>query len=199
MEQRHNMEINKLSEYICTYDNILGSKKNNNLYRLLLNNYFKFEESKIFKANETVINKEIRSTEVYNLGNINNNNNTEIHWANLFASCIMHYANVYSKTNNIDTSCKILDIQILKYAVGGFYKTHIDSGLASPRTLSFIYFVNDDYESGELIFELPKHSETLKVNIKKDRLIIWPSNFLYPHKVEPVTKGVKFSVVSWAL
>ena len=63
----------------------------------------------------------------------------------------------------------------------------------------FIYFVNDDYEGGELFFELPKIKESYKVGVKKDRLIIWPSNFLYPHKVEPVTKGIKYSVVSWAL
>ena len=31
------------------------------------------------------------------------------------------------------------------------------------------------------------------------RLIIWPSNFMYKHKVTPVTKGKRFSIVAWAI
>jgi len=33
----------------------------------------------------------------------------------------------------------------------------------------------------------------------KNRMLIWPSNFMYPHLVKPVTKGIRYSVVSWAL
>ena len=29
-------------------------------------------------------------------------------------------------------------------------------------------------------------------------VIIFPSNFMYPHRVEPVTKGARYSYVSWA-
>ena len=32
-----------------------------------------------------------------------------------------------------------------------------------------------------------------------NRMIIWPSTFLYPHTVKPVTKGTRYSVVAWAL
>ena len=67
-----------------------------------------------------------------------------------------------------------------------------------PRTLSYVYFINDDYKGGELIFELPTN-EVIKVDVQKNKLIMFPSNFLYPHKVLPVEEGVKYSVVSWAL
>jgi len=194
------MEINKLTDYISVYDNVFGDKKNKLLYRLLLDNYFPFEESKIFtKDNQQSTNTKVRSTKVFPLGNLSTNNNTVIHWANLFASCLIYYMDIYQQENNTFSKSNIQDIQLLKYEKGGFYKTHVDSGINAPRTLSFIYFVNDDYENGNLIFELPQNSETVKVEVKKDRLLVWPSNFLYPHKVEPVTKGVKFSVVSWAL
>ena len=29
------------------------------------------------------------------------------------------------------------------------------------------------------------------------RLVMWPSNFMYPHSVSPVTKGTRYAIVSW--
>ena len=58
--------------------------------------------------------------------------------------------------------------------------------------LSIIGILNDDYEGGELIM-----FEDKKINTKKGDLIIFPSNFLYPHEITPVTKGVRYSYVSW--
>ena len=36
------------------------------------------------------------------------------------------------------------------------------------------------------------------INLKAGDLLLFPSNFLYPHRVLPVTKGVRHSYVSWA-
>jgi len=58
--------------------------------------------------------------------------------------------------------------------------------------LSIIGILNDDYEGGELIMFGDKKIET-----KKGDILIFPSNFLYPHKIAPVTKGVRYSYVSW--
>ncbi len=58
--------------------------------------------------------------------------------------------------------------------------------------LSIIGLLNDDYEGGELIM-----FEDKKIDTKKGDLLIFPSNFLYPHEVTPVTKGVRYSYVSW--
>ena len=58
--------------------------------------------------------------------------------------------------------------------------------------LSIVGILNDDYEGGELIM-----FEDKKIDTKKGDLIIFPSNFLYPHKIAPVTKGVRYSYVSW--
>jgi predicted 2-oxoglutarate/Fe(II)-dependent dioxygenase YbiX len=57
--------------------------------------------------------------------------------------------------------------------------------------LSVLGVLNDDYEGGEfyLIDE--------KTDLSKGDIIIFPSNFMYPHKVEPVTKGVRYSYISW--
>ena len=58
--------------------------------------------------------------------------------------------------------------------------------------LSIIGTLNDDYEGGEFIMFDDK-----KIDIKTGDLLIFPSNFLYPHKVTPILKGVRHSYVSW--
>ena len=57
--------------------------------------------------------------------------------------------------------------------------------------LSVLGVLNDDYEGGE--FYLVDE----KTNLSKGDIIIFPSNFMYPHKVEPVTKGIRYSYISW--
>jgi len=58
--------------------------------------------------------------------------------------------------------------------------------------LSIIGILNDDYEGGDLVMFGDK-----KINTRKGDLIIFPSNFLYPHKISPVIKGIRYSYVSW--
>ena len=36
-----------------------------------------------------------------------------------------------------------------------------------------------------------------KYDLTKGDIIVFPSNFMYPHKVEPVTKGTRYSYISW--
>lgn len=59
--------------------------------------------------------------------------------------------------------------------------------------LSIIGSLNNDYEGGELIFW-----EKEKIELKAGQLMIFPSNFLYPHRVAEITKGTRYSYVSWA-
>jgi predicted 2-oxoglutarate/Fe(II)-dependent dioxygenase YbiX len=58
--------------------------------------------------------------------------------------------------------------------------------------LSVLGVLNDDYEGGEFIM-----FDNYEIKFKQGDLIIFPSNFLYPHKVEPVTKGTRYSYISW--
>ena len=59
--------------------------------------------------------------------------------------------------------------------------------------LSLLGCLNDDYEGGELIFW-----DDTEIKLKGGSLLIFPSNFMYPHEVKPVTKGSRYSYVSWA-
>jgi len=58
--------------------------------------------------------------------------------------------------------------------------------------LSVLGILNDNYEGGEFIMLKNK-----KINLKQGDLLIFPSIFLYPHKVNPVKKGVRYSFISW--
>ena len=87
----------------------------------------------------------------------------------------------------------------LKYEQTGYYKYHIDSSHECFRTVSCILLLNNDYEGGALSFGDPQNLKQIKkIEIVPNRLIIWPSNFLFPYSVLPVTKGLRYSVVAWA-
>ena len=36
-----------------------------------------------------------------------------------------------------------------------------------------------------------------KLDFKKGDVLIFPSNFLFPHEVKPVKKGTRYSAISW--
>jgi hypothetical protein len=73
---------------------------------------------------------------------------------------------------------------------------HIQSMFDGERkgipTLSIVGVLNEDYEGGEFIMW-----EDKEIKLKTGDLMIFPSTFLYPHKVNPVTKGTRYSCVSW--
>ena len=58
--------------------------------------------------------------------------------------------------------------------------------------LSCLGVLNDDYEGGEFIM-----FDDYKIKLKQVDLLIFPSNFMYPHKVDPVKKGTRHSYISW--
>ena len=94
-------------------------------------------------------------------------------------------------------SNKINQIDLLKYKPGGKYEVHTDHYTNSARHLSIIINLNENYEGGDLIFTDQKEKEIKRFKLSKGSIIFFPSNFMYPHKIEPITKGTRFSVVAW--
>ena len=82
---------------------------------------------------------------------------------------------------------------LLKYEKGGFYIQHVDSYTQEPREVSCSLILNDDYEGGEFAF----FDREITYSLKKGSIITFPSNFLYPHEILPVTKGIRYSIVTW--
>ena len=90
----------------------------------------------------------------------------------------------------------INQIDLLKYSVGGKYEIHTDKGNYN-RHLSVIINLNDDYEGGDLIFTDQKEKEIKRLKLDKRSIVFFPSNFMYPHGIQPITKGTRYSIVSW--
>ena len=94
-------------------------------------------------------------------------------------------------------SSKINQIDLLKYSVGGRYKIHTDHYTTTSRHLSIIINLNDGYEGGDLIFTDQQEKEIKKLKLGKGSIVFFPSNFMYPHGIQPITKGTRYSIVSW--
>ena len=94
-------------------------------------------------------------------------------------------------------SSKINQIDLLKYSVGGKYETHTDHFTTSIRALSIIINLNDDYEGGDLIFTDQSEKEIKRLKLGKGSIVFFPSNFMYPHSIQPITKGTRYSIVAW--
>ena len=58
--------------------------------------------------------------------------------------------------------------------------------------LSVLGVLNDDYEGGEFII-----FDDTEIKFDKGDVLVFPSLFLYPHKVEPVKSGTRYSYISW--
>ena len=73
---------------------------------------------------------------------------------------------------------------------------HIQSMFDGERkgipTLSVLGVLNDDYEGGEFIM-----FDDTEIKFDKGDVLVFPSLFLYPHKVEPVKSGTRYSYISW--
>jgi predicted 2-oxoglutarate/Fe(II)-dependent dioxygenase YbiX len=82
---------------------------------------------------------------------------------------------------------------LLKYEVGQFYTTHTDSFKDRLRAVSCSFILNNDYEGGEFAF----FNRELVYRLKKGSCIMFPSNFMYPHEIMPVTSGTRYSIVTW--
>jgi hypothetical protein len=187
----------ELKNFVTIYDNALPIKLIGNLIRYA--NKTQFEKATILDQNNPE-NFNIRRTYSSILTN-RGLSMTNCHWHNILYSFFKNGLDKYKDENNIVDFgyTNIIDIEILKYEETGFYTWHTDHCAQIPRTMSCILLLNNDYEGGNLCFRNPDGSGEWQVDVKPNRMIIWPSNFLYPHTVKPVTKGTRYSVVAWAL
>jgi PKHD-type hydroxylase len=94
--------------------------------------------------------------------------------------------------------------QYSKYAIDNFYDWHTDT-IINPenglyRKLSFSLMLSDpsEFEGGEfLISPHGSESKSETISLNKGDVVVFYSHI--PHKVSPVTKGERISLVTWAL
>ncbi len=190
----------KLRDFIISFENIFPQKTHNIFKKIFTDEKMKdqYNPAQVVLFNKKVaVDRDIRPVDVLNLWDTNDY--TGMHWRNLliytFKNKIKDYIEI---TKSSIQSFEIQTIEVLKYGIGGKYNKHVDHVAGFPRTLSLIYLINDDYDDGDLEIYL-SDNEIIKVKKIQNSLVIFPSCYLYPHAVKPVTKGTRYSIVSWAL
>lgn len=93
----------------------------------------------------------------------------------------------YFKINDLDKSiCQ-------KYKSGSSYFFHTDENLNTSRSATSIILLNQNFKGGEL-----KFFKNYICPISIGSVVIFPSNFLFPHKIERVLDGTRYSIVTFS-
>ena len=86
--------------------------------------------------------------------------------------------------------------EFLIYSPNGHYKAHVDTFHAhsdQTRKLTALAFLNDDFEGGK--FFLNADGNIYYPPQTKGTILVFPGYMV--HGVEPVTKGIRYSAVTW--
>ena len=140
------------------------------------------------------IDKDIRNVQGYSL---NFDTPTNMFYWNYIKKEIERLYVFYKVKFPKMNSEKINQIDLLKYSEGGKYEIHTDHFTNAPRHLSVIMNLNDEYEGGDLVFTNQKDLEIKRLKLNKGSIVFFPSNFMYPHSIEPITNGTRYSIVAW--
>ena len=92
------------------------------------------------------------------------------------------------------------DIRFNRYSQGQIMSEHcdhinsiFDGERKGVPTMTALGCLNEDYEGGQLVM----FEDTL-ISLNTGDIMVFPSNFLFPHKVLPVTSGIRYSFVCWS-
>jgi len=94
---------------------------------------------------------------------------------------------------------KFSPIRFNKYVIGTTMRKHydhihslFDGKMKGVPIISIVAQLNEDYEGAEF------YCRGRKIELKTGDILLFPSNFMYPHEVKETKKGVRYSFVSWA-
>ena len=109
---------------------------------------------------------------------------------------------LYRKTHPDCVCQRHTDFRLNKYSKGGFMSRHVDNIHHShgqeygyPQ-LSALLFLNEcqvDYKGGEFVVA------DISYSTKKGSVILFPSNFMFPHEVRKIWEGTRYSIVTWLM
>ena len=181
-----------LQKFIVVAENVVPNK----LCDAIIKEYKKSPEWQFAAVGGNVVNTSIRNTQAISMSqpsvvNVNAKVRSQLD-ARMFdsASSAIRSYNQHFPLVRIEEDS---GYDLLRYETGQFYKEHVDSFKQHPRAVSCSFALNDDFEGGEFAF----FGRKFKYNLKKGSAIMFPSNFMYPHEVMPVTKGTRYSIITW--
>lgn len=95
---------------------------------------------------------------------------------------------------------QVHEFRLNRYKLNAFMREHVDhiydlfdGSRRGIPVLSIVVNLNEEYSGGSFVF-----FNEVEYSLKTGDILIFPSNFMYPHKVNPITNGVRYSAVSWA-
>lgn len=101
----------------------------------------------------------------------------------------------YIKVENLPIT-EVSTFSMRKMIKGDWYGEHDDDGVGAAtgsNKLTVSICLNDNYEGGEFTF----FKQSLTYDLKKGDVLIFPSNFMYPHGVKKITKGTRYQLLLW--
>lgn len=99
----------------------------------------------------------------------------------------------YTRVHQLPESYKDEDYRLLRYEGSAEYRTHHDHAADNSRMISIVAYPKIDGIGGELDFPFFKTT----IYPESNDVVIFPSNFPYAHTARPMSKGVKYSLVTW--
>ena len=119
---------------------------------------------------------------------------------NYLKSAVFTVAENYKKKFERFDFKEISQLDILKYEANEFdagYKFHVDFGHGlNKRALSISICLNNDYEGGEFVFDFFT-DQNMQIPQNVGDAIAFPSNFMFPHQVNKITKGTRYAIIAW--
>ena len=182
----------KLEDFVQVFDNVLSPENCN----LILDEYKNSSEWLDTRTGDGEVSKDTRNcTEISISSQHILEQNFDVR-KNLDDAVFESVRNVITNYNNLIPTFRI-DIdtgyQLLRYKEGEFYIQHTDSFKEQQRSLSCSIQLNEDYEGGEFAL----FDREMMIRTKPGSVIVFPSNFMYPHEIMPVIKGTRYSIITW--
>ena len=82
---------------------------------------------------------------------------------------------------------------LLRYKEKQHYLEHVDAFTSRPRQVTAIIGLNSEYTGGQFWM----WGGDWQQRIEKGALLMFPSSFQYPHGVQPIESGTRYSVITW--
>ena len=181
-------QMTKISDYVVKY-NLFDPEHCSDIITFL-EKYCKWRPHEWYNNYEDI-------KDTFNDFSVTDNENLSKQFQTPIQKCLIDYAN--TKMGKFPQPFFNTHVRFNKYSIEEGIEEHVDhihaifkSRPSGIPILSLVGCLNDDYEGG--VFHLCEEP----IDIKAGEFIIFPSLFIYPHYVTPVTKGHRYSWVSWA-
>lgn len=184
--------MQNLSDYILTIEDVISAE----LCDRIISEFSDENEWKKTQIGNGILDDKVRSSTtvvMYDPDILKTNKEVRLELDKEIFSCASDAIKKYNEKFPFVKIQQDSGYEVLRYKEGQFYVQHTDSFKIRPREVSCSFALNDDYEGGEWGF----FDRKLKYKIKKGSCIMFPSNFMYPHEIMPVTSGTRYSIITW--